>query len=343
MPPVKSHFLPSCARHLLACATLAISAAGCIDFTRPPNETQRMTRGNSLYVKGALAYQEGSRDRAVAALQSALQVNPDLIMARFLLGNIYKEQGEYAAAAEHYERVVELDPYVAANHYNLGLVNHLLNRLQLAAASYLQALQLNPSDMRSNMNLGLVYTALGKPDVALTYAQKAVDLDPRSAEAAANLGVVLDARGEYAAAERAYRRAIELDSDRIETAINLAGNLVSQQRYKEAISVYEQILRTPANDSTLLRQRYGYALLQAERPDESVQQFSVALKMNPQNYQAMNGMGDALLTQYRNSAMLDEKKRTGAVTYWKQSLALNPRQPRVAALVKEYSGTGLFP
>jgi tetratricopeptide (TPR) repeat protein len=302
-----------------------------------------MTRGNSLYVQGALAYQEGNRDRALAALQSALQVNPDLIMARFLLGNIYKEQGEYAAAVEQYERVVELDPYVASNHYNLGLVNHLLNRLQIAAASYLQALQLNPADMRSNMNLGLVYTALGKPEQAIAYAQKAMDLDPRSAEAAANLGVVLDARGEYAAAERAYRRAIELDSDRVETAINLAGNLVSQKRPKEAIAVYEQILRTTSNDSSLLRQRYGYALLQAERPDDAVRQFDLALKLNPQNYQAMNGMGDALLAQYRVSAMLDEKKRTAAVGYWKQSLALNPNQPRVAALIKEYAGAGLFP
>ena len=341
--PTAVHHLPGYARQALACAALAISAAGCIDFTHPPNQTQRLTRGNALYVQGALAYQEGSRDRALAALQSSLQVNPDLIMARFLLGNIYKEQGEYAAAAEQYERVVELDPYVAANHYNLGLVNHLLNRLQIAAASYLQALELNPADPRSNMNLGLVYTALGKPEAGLPYVEKAVELDPRSAEAAANLGVVLDARGEYAAAERAYRRAIELDSDRVETAINLAGNLVSQQRYKEAIAVYEQILRTTENDSALLRQRYGYALLQAERPDEAVQQFDLALKMNPQNYQAMNGMGDALLAQYRQSAMLDEMKRTAAVVHWKQSLALNPNQPRVAALVKEYSGTGLFP
>jgi tetratricopeptide (TPR) repeat protein len=327
------------ARRLAAVALLAATATGCVDFGR--GSGQQLSRGNTLYVKGALAYQEGDKDRSMAALHSALQVNPDLIMARFLLGNIYKEKGEYAAAAEQYKRVVELDPYVAANHYNVGVVYHLLSRLQEAATSYLQALQLNPSDMRSNMNLGLVYTTLGKPDLGLQYAQKAVDLDPRSAEAAANLAVILDARGEYAAAESAYRRAIELDSDRAETAINLAGNLVSQRRYKEAIAVYEQVLRT--NDTSLLRQRYGYALLQADRPDDAVRQFEQALKQNTQNYQAMNGMGDALLAQYRLSAMLDENKRTAAVAQWKQSLALNPRQPRVAALVKEYSGAGLFP
>src|SRR5688572_5954618 len=90
-PPVLPFSSASYARQLVTCAALSIAAAGCADWGRP--RARRMTQGNTLYVQGALAYQEGNKDRALAALQSALQVNPDLIMARFLLGNIYKEQG----------------------------------------------------------------------------------------------------------------------------------------------------------------------------------------------------------------------------------------------------------
>jgi tetratricopeptide (TPR) repeat protein len=73
----------------------ALAVGGCAT----PRD-RRVASGNDLYVKGALAYQEGDRERAMAALQSAIQQNPDLIMARFLLGNIHRDRNEYAAAAQ---------------------------------------------------------------------------------------------------------------------------------------------------------------------------------------------------------------------------------------------------
>ncbi|HEX2971465.1 MAG TPA: tetratricopeptide repeat protein [Tepidisphaeraceae bacterium] len=319
-------------------ATLAgMFLGGCTQQTT----TYPIVKGNDDYVRGALAYQEGDRDRAVEALQLAIQENPDLIMARFLLGTIHKEKGQYEAAVQQFQQVVALDPYAYTNHYNLGLVYHLLNRLQEAASSYLQALNLNPQDLKSNMYLGLVYTALGKPQTGLPYATKATEINPQSAEAHANLAVVLDAVKDYPAAELAYRRAIELDSDRVETVINLAGNLAAQKRYKESISVYEQALKK--TNSSLLRQRYGYALLGNNQYAQAIREFQTALELNSRNYQAMNGLGDALLAQYRDSAMLDEPKRTQAMDYLKKSLDLNPNQPRITALVKEYVQGAMFP
>lgn len=323
---------------ILGAAVLISLNGGCAQWSA---SERTIVRANDLYVQGALAYQEGNRDRAMAALQSALQSNPDLIMARYLMGTIHRDKGEYAAAAEQYKRVTELDPYVYSNHYHLALMYHLLNRLQDASISYLAAIKLNPEDFKSNMNLGLVYTGLGRADLGLAYAQKAVDAEPRSAEAAGNLGVVLDTMGDYPAAELAYRRALELDGSRVETMINMAGCLVSQKRYKEAVSVYDQVVKSA--DSTLIRQRYGYALLQAGRPDDAAAQFNMAMKLNPRNYQAINGLGDVMLAKYRQSSLLDEQKRTEAVQYWQRSLQLNPDQARVTALVKEYAKGGLFP
>ena len=334
--PILPHPVRSPLFGLLVSAAMLLPA-GCAPETATPAKVQ----GNEEYVHGALAYQEGDRERAIAALQSALRENPDLIMARFLLGSIYRDKGEYESAAEQYKRVVELDPFVYSNHYNLGLMYHLLDRLQDAAASYLQALKLNPQDVKSNMNLGLVYTALGRADLGLPYARKATEIDPRSAEAFANYGVVLDSLRQYPQAEAAYRRAMELDSARVETPVNLASNLVSQKRYREAISVFEQVLKT--KDSSLLRQRYGHALLLACRTDDAIKQFQNAIAQNAGNYQAYNGIGDALLGQYRASAMLDEKKRSEALASWKKSLELNPNQPRISALIKEYSEGQLFP
>jgi Tfp pilus assembly protein PilF len=319
---------------------LAVAGIGCRPTSQPTTNASAAP-AKSLYVQAAVAYEEGDKDRAAAALRTALERNPDLIMARLLLGTILRDKGDYDAAAKQYERVVELDPYTALNHYNLGLMYHFLNQLQGAAGEYLEALHLKPTDVKSNMNLGLVYTALGHPEQGLPYARKAVELDPRSADAAANLGLIQDSMHDYAAAESTYRRALELDPDRSEAALNLAGCLAAEKKYKEAIAVYEMVLKT--KDSSAIRQRYGYALLRAGRIDDAIAQFSAAVKLDLHNYQAYNGLGDAYLEQYRASAMLDAKKRSLAVENWKKSLDLNPNQPRTLALVKEYTDKALFP
>lgn len=319
-------------------AALLTFAGGC--GGRPVATADTISGGRS-YVQAALAYQEGDRVRAMAALKSALEDNPNLIMARFLLGTIYREKGEYEAAAGEYRRVVELDPYSYVSHYNLGLMYHLLNRLQEAAISYLQAIRLNPRDAKSNMNLGLVYTALGNAELGLPYVRKAVELAPDMAEAHANLAVVYDSLRDYRSAEGAYRRAIELDPARVETAVNLGGCLVAQKRYAEAISVYQQLLRQ--HDGSLLRERYGYALLYAGRIDDAVREFNAALKLDPRNYHACNGLGEAMLAQYRQGFMLEEAKRAEAIRWWDRSLKINPNQPRIEAMLIEYGRNALFP
>jgi tetratricopeptide (TPR) repeat protein len=324
---------------VMAAPLALVLAGGCASKNQSSQGTE--TNATKLYVRGALDYQQQNYDQSRKSLDEALRADPNLIMARFLLGTIYREKGEYEAAAQQYQRVVQLDPYSSTNHYYLGLMNHLLNRLQEAAANYLTAIKLNPNDVKSNMYLGLVYTALGKPEQGLPYARRAVELDPRSGEAQSNLAVVLDASGDYAGAEAGYRRSLELDPNRPETLVNLAGALMSQKRFKDAVNTYDQALKM--QDSPLVRVRYGYALLYSGQLDQAMAQFNSVLAQNPRNFQALNGLGDAAAAQYKASSLLDEKKRSDAVSYWKRSLDINPEQPRIAAAITEYSKGGLIP
>ena len=123
--------------------------------------------------------------------------------------------------------------------------------------------------------------------------------------------------------------------------MNLAGALMSQKRFKDAVTVYDQALKM--QDSPLVRIRYGYALLYSGQIEPAKAQFNSVLQQNPQNYQALNGLGDTAAAQYKASSLLDEKKRTDAVGYWKRSLDINPEQPRIAAAIKEYSKGGVVP
>jgi tetratricopeptide (TPR) repeat protein len=314
-------------------AVLAVAAGGGCSTSRATAPDRGPTAG-SLYAEGVSAYRAGDRDRAIQLLTQAVQKAPGLAMAHSVLGDIYKESGNYKEAATRYESLAKIDPYAADNHHRLAVSYHFLNRLRDAAASYLKAVKLNPRDWRSCMNLGLVYMSLGENNSAVEYCQRAANLNPLSAVAFANLGVVFDARGNAAEAETAYRRSLTIDPTQTGPAMNLARNLQYRGKTKEAVAVLERL--TTAADSPMVRRRYGDALASAGREADALSQYRQALKLDPRHYQAMNAMAAVLITQYRNGLLLDDRKRDEALALWKQSLSLNPNQPKVEAQVKTW-------
>ena len=317
----------------LAAFLMVAGGAGCSTPRRPappPNPT-----AGSLYADGVSAYRAGDRERAIQLLSQAVRKNPNLAMAHSVLGDIYKEQGNFDRAAAQYETLARLDPYAADNHHRLAVSYHFLNRLRDATASYLRAVKLNPRDWRSSMNLGLVYMSLDDNNSAVEYCQRAVNLSPLSAVAHANLGVVYDARGNAAEAEAAYRRSLTIDPTQAGPAMNLARNLQYRDQSAEAVTVLERL--TAVADSAAVRRRYGDALASAGRDADALRQYREALRLDPRHYPAMNSMAALLITQYRKGLLLDDRKRDEAVTTWKQSLGINPDQPKVEGQIKQWT------
>lgn len=311
---------------------ITMALGGCA--TGPETGGVGRSRAIETYVKGVYAYQSGKKDQAVDSLKQALQENPQLIMPRVYLGKIYKDRGDYSSAKEYYEALVAMDPYETQNHYNLGLSYQMLQRLQDAVKSYEKALRLNPNHFGSNMNLGLVYLALGDVDKAIKFTDKAAVINPESAEAQANLALALDARGDYVLAERAYRRSIELSPKQVGTMTNYANNLLAQQKPRDAEDVLQQTLKL--EDTPYLHKRLGDAYAMEQRFDDSVGQYREALKRNPKYFSAINEEARVLLQQYQAGSELDEKKRDEALGLLRQSLELNPKQPKVKSLLEEW-------
>jgi tetratricopeptide (TPR) repeat protein len=308
---------------------------GC-SSSRSPSATMRSPRGVDRYVQAVQAYQGGNRDRAVDRLLAATRVNPDLIMARVMLGDLYRESGDYPAARKQYEALITRDPYSWSNHYKLGVTYQFLDRLNDASASYERALKLNPDDANTNMNLGLVHLYLDNRDAAVRYTEQATLLDPRSAPAFSNLGVALDARGDFARAESAYRHSLDLDPDNLTTLLNLGTNLIAQNKTAEAVDIMQRVVQ--AEDSPTHRKRFGDALSRAGRYDEAVKQYQAVLGADPNYYPALNEIGFTRIAEYRKNLQLDDAKRNEAIAMWDKSLAINPDQPQIQAAKQQWSG-----
>lgn len=293
-----------------------------------------------LYVRGAQAYQAGKNDDAVRSLEAAVKQNPDLLMARAMLGDIYRQRSEYEAAAKQYEVLSERDPYTLSNHYNLGVSYQFLDRFRESAVAYLKGLRLDPNDFKSNMNLGAVYLALGQIDDAVNYLDKATQLDSTSAVAWSNLGVALDARRSLVLAETSYRKSLELDSTSLPTMKNLGSNLITQKKAIEATVIWRQVIPREKNAFTL--KRLGDAFTLAKDYSKAHENYDEALKLDPRSIAALNDKANAYILEYDEGLELDPSKRDQAVALWKRSLALNGSQTRVQELVTKWSGGPRF-
>ncbi|MFH7243166.1 MAG: tetratricopeptide repeat protein [Spirulina sp.] len=70
---------------------------------------------------GYILYQEGDRESAFEHLVRAVRLNPDLIAAHALLGELLLEREQFLQAVLSYRRVVDARPDDPAAFYNLGL------------------------------------------------------------------------------------------------------------------------------------------------------------------------------------------------------------------------------
>ena len=321
-----------------ALSSLLYIAGGCASGGNAARDQSAL----NAYVQGVRAYQAGDTDKAVTHLQTAVNKDNDLVMARSMLGDIYRARSNYNAAREQYEAVTRLDPYAYNNYYRLGLVDQLLERLQEAAAAYLKALDLKPDDAPSNMSLGTVYYALNQPQEALKYAERAVKYDPKSAAAWVNFGLVLDANKEFPRAEEAYRKSLDLDSSKgnVMTRLYLGENLLAQNKNGEARNALGELVKV--DDNPLYRKRLGDAYLAEGNFAEAINQYRAVLKQDPNFYPALNEMGATYIADYNKGLGLDDAKRKAALDAWQQSLAINRAQPRIVALVQQYSKAPMF-
>src|SRR5688500_12666910 len=314
------------------CSVFIIHIGGC---TSGGDSAERNKTALDYYVQGVRAYNKGDTESAMVNLQQAINQKNDLIMARSILGDLYRARLDYDAAKEQYEILTRLDPYDYFNYYRLGLVYRLLDQLAAAATNYPKALSLKPDDPKSNTALGQVYLGLDKPHDALPYVRRAVQYDPQSAEAWMNLGLVLDALKNYSESADAYRKALELDSSQPNVRLFLGESLLNQKKFGEARSAFQDLIRV--EDAPLHRKRLGDALAAEVRFDEAIAEYHTALKLDPNYYPALNEIGAVYIKIYRRDHGVDDSKRKAALEAWNKSLAIRRAQPQILHLSQEWA------
>ena len=163
--------------------------------------------------RGAEALRAGRLEEAVAWLEDAVRIDPELTSAWVNLGVSQRRSGRAEAAEASYRRALEIDPRGGSALVNLAVLLRMNGRTGEAEDLLLLAATARNRNPFTYVALGDLSLRYGRLDEAERFYSRARRLGPHEAAPAAALGEVRLRRGERRAAEKLLRRAQRLQPD----------------------------------------------------------------------------------------------------------------------------------
>jgi tetratricopeptide (TPR) repeat protein len=286
----------------------------------PPPADPRAARVYLDGVKLIAANDAASEQRAIAAFEEALRIDPKLWEAHYNLGVLYRRRGEIRKALPHLQAAHALDPAagepliaLAEAQHALGdhdtaakLLNEYLqghaesNQVRIALTALLreqgeydqalssarEALVRDPANVQALLEVGRVYKAKGDLDVAELVFQKVLALDAKSATAHNDLGLLALARGDTQRAFDEFEKATGSDESFTPARMNRASVLLRAGDYASARSEYAKVL-TVAPRTVEARVALGICLRGLGKHQEAEKEYQQALSDAPNHPAAL--------------------------------------------------------
>lgn len=192
-----------------------------LEFSLGPEIDYRLVRPVSDLTAVALFYSnrgaelltEGRASEAIAALEIAVALDPELPSGWVNLGVARRRSGDSVGAASSYRKALEVDPEAASAYQNLAALLRLEGRNDEAEELLRVVARTGSRNPFSYLDLGDLSLARGRIDEARAFFRRAQRLYPDHPEPLAALGLAAVANGEHRAARRWLERARRLDPE----------------------------------------------------------------------------------------------------------------------------------
>ena len=163
-------------------------------------------------------YNQGQYEQALAAFNSALELDDQQPALWANVGNTYSKLNQSAEALEAYEKAIAIAPEDPTLYQNLGGIYAAMGNTEKAREVYEQAVKLSaygdPKDAAINYyNMGVTFINSGQTEEAVEALQKAIEADPGYAESYYQLGVCLLGTGQMEDSVKRLQHYMELAPD----------------------------------------------------------------------------------------------------------------------------------
>ncbi len=173
------------------------------------------------YMLGLSAWKAGEYASAEEALEQALELDPRHVKSWINLGRVLLDDSRPEEALAKIDSALAIDPELHVANRIKGRVYHQLGRSDEAIDAYRQAIRVNNNDAWSMNNMGLILIEDGRCDEALEPLARAVELKSDVAVFQNNLGMALEHTGHIRAAEDAYTAAVAIDETYTKACANM--------------------------------------------------------------------------------------------------------------------------
>lgn len=197
-------------------------------------------------------------DAVLQAPAGNMEPRADLLFAR---GNVRRESGDTAGAAEDFSAALAAQPAHAKAHNNLGVILQEQGRLEEAQAAFEQALAHGAQFADAAFNLGTVLRARQRLEEALSCFQSATLWRPGFTGAWLHLGQVFAESGRLEESVRALRQAIATDPAFAGAYNDLGLVLAEMNLVREGMQAQEQAV-AHAPDSDEFKTNLGLLLME---------------------------------------------------------------------------------
>jgi Flp pilus assembly protein TadD len=185
-----------------------------------------VTNGNYVMANNLgviMGQQPGQSAQAIALYRQSLAWAPFHPAAHANLGSELAKSGAWDEARKHLETAVRLDPTIVVAQANLGMVLAAEGKYEDAQQRLEESLRLDPTQAEPQNNVCGVLLRLGHANEAAAHCAEALKLRPSYAKARINLARALALQGRKAEAERELNEALRDNSNDVSVRQALLG------------------------------------------------------------------------------------------------------------------------
>jgi tetratricopeptide (TPR) repeat protein len=291
------------------------------------------------YYLGHLYKSQGQTTKAIQAFTRSLEIGPNEIATLIWLGRLYLEQGQPDMAEPLFVRAAALPPKNVAVLAGLGQAALARRDYPRAVSMLEEALALDRSALSVHSPLAMAYRGLGDTARAEANIKQWRNTDVLvpdrlriELDLALESGLSYELRGvralearDFDAAEGFFRKGVAITTGttalgrslrhKLGTALFLRGDV------KGAMDRFEEVVRLAPKegfDESSAKAHYSLGVIMASsgRNREAIEQFSAAVRYNPNYVEALTGLADAL----RRGGRVEESLKQYA-----EIVRINPR------------------
>jgi len=218
---------------------------------------------NAHLERANVLFQQSRYDLAEQELRQGLAIEPESSYGHALLALCLLERKQYGEANTEAEQAIHKQPDDAFAHYTLAVVLHERNLIREAFGAVREAIRIDPDDAQYHGFESHLHLEERNWPAALASADRGLEANPEH-----------------------------------EVCLNVrAVALVKLNRRVEAGSTIEAALaREP--ESAMTHANQGWALLEQSKPEKAMEHFREALRLEPSNEWARQGIVEALKARY---------------------------------------------